>query len=98
MVKMIVEKLVQRFRRTHTLEDVKKIRDEINAKQEKSGQLTKAEKISAKAVKIFILAGGVGSRLQSVVSDVPKPMADINGDPFLDYLIRHIRLYFDDTI
>ena len=49
-------------------------------------------------MKIFILAGGVGSRLQSVVSDVPKPMADINGDPFLDYLIRHIRLYFDDTI
>ena len=36
---------------------------------------------------VFILAGGVGSRLQSVVKDVPKPMADINGTPFLDYLI-----------
>ena len=52
--KWIVEKLVQRFRRTHTLEDVKKIRDEITAKQENGEQLTKAEKISARAVKMFI--------------------------------------------
>ena len=52
--KWIVEKLIQRFRRTHTLEDVKKIRDEITAKQEKGEQLTKAEKLSAKAVKIYI--------------------------------------------
>ena len=52
--KWIVEKLVQRFRRTHTLEDVKKIREEINAKQKKGEQLTKAEKLSAKAVKIYI--------------------------------------------
>tara|TARA_Y200000002_G_scaffold160771_1_gene132862 strand:+ start:274 stop:960 length:687 start_codon:yes stop_codon:yes gene_type:complete len=47
---------------------------------------------------VFILAGGVGSRLQSVVKDVPKPMADINGTPFLDYLIAHIRQYFDCKI
>ena len=52
--KWVVEKLIQRFRRTHTLEDVKKIRDEITAKQEKGEQLTKAEKLSAKAVKIYI--------------------------------------------
>jgi len=30
----------------------------------------------------IILAGGFGTRLQSVVKDVPKPMADINGKPF----------------
>jgi len=47
---------------------------------------------------VFILAGGVGSRLQSVVKDVPKPMADINGTPFLDYLIDHIRKYLDCNI
>lgn len=35
------------------------------------------------------LAGGFGTRLQSVVKDVPKPMADINGKPFLHYLILH---------
>lgn len=52
--KWIVEKLIQRFRRTHTLEDVKKIRDEITDKQENGEQLTKAEKISARAVNMFI--------------------------------------------
>jgi D-glycero-alpha-D-manno-heptose 1-phosphate guanylyltransferase len=43
---------------------------------------------------IFILAGGLGTRLQSVVKDIPKPMADINGTPFLDYIIDNIRSYF----
>ena len=52
--KWIVEKLVERFRRTHKLEDVKKIRDEIISKLEQGEQLTKAEKLSAKAVKIYI--------------------------------------------
>ena len=35
------------------------------------------------------LAGGRGTRLRKVVNDVPKPMADINGKPFLHYLIRY---------
>jgi D-glycero-alpha-D-manno-heptose 1-phosphate guanylyltransferase len=35
----------------------------------------------------IILAGGMGTRLQSVIKDVPKPMADINGKPFLWYLL-----------
>lgn len=37
----------------------------------------------------IILAGGLGTRLRSVVSDVPKPMADINGKPFLAILIEY---------
>lgn len=45
-------------------------------------------------MKIFILAGGFGTRLQSVVTNVPKPMADIQGKPFLDYQIEQIRKYF----
>ena len=35
----------------------------------------------------LILAGGMGTRLRSVVHDVPKPMADIAGRPFLAYLM-----------
>ncbi|MDQ7091474.1 MAG: nucleotidyltransferase family protein [Methylococcales bacterium] len=35
----------------------------------------------------IILAGGFGTRLQTVVKDVPKPMAEINGYPFLKYLL-----------
>lgn len=34
-----------------------------------------------------ILAGGFGTRLRSVVSDVPKPLAPVQGRPFLDWLI-----------
>lgn len=33
----------------------------------------------------IILAGGLGTRLRSVVSNVPKSMAPINGKPFLEY-------------
>jgi D-glycero-alpha-D-manno-heptose 1-phosphate guanylyltransferase len=38
----------------------------------------------------IVLAGGFGTRLQSVVQDVPKPMADINGKPFLYYLLKYL--------
>lgn len=34
----------------------------------------------------IILAGGMGTRLRSVVSDVPKCMAPVAGKPFLHYL------------
>lgn len=35
----------------------------------------------------IILAGGFGTRLSHVVSDVPKPMAPVYGKPFLCYLL-----------
>ena len=39
-----------------------------------------------KDIPLFVLAGGFGTRLSSVVNDVPKPLADINGAPFLEYM------------
>tara|TARA_B110001452_G_scaffold253599_1_gene244463 strand:+ start:1375 stop:2085 length:711 start_codon:yes stop_codon:yes gene_type:complete len=36
-------------------------------------------------MQLLVLAGGFGSRLRSVVSDVPKPLAPINGIPFLSF-------------
>jgi len=39
----------------------------------------------------IILAGGFGTRLRSVIADVPKPMAPINGKPFLAYLIDYLK-------
>jgi D-glycero-alpha-D-manno-heptose 1-phosphate guanylyltransferase len=36
-----------------------------------------------------ILAGGLGTRLRSVVSDVPKPMAPVGGRPFLEYQLDY---------
>lgn len=37
----------------------------------------------------IILAGGLGTRLQSVVPDLPKPMAPVRGRPFLEILLDH---------
>lgn len=37
-----------------------------------------------------ILAGGFGTRLQSVVKDLPKPMAPVNGRPFLTYILDYL--------
>jgi D-glycero-alpha-D-manno-heptose 1-phosphate guanylyltransferase len=36
----------------------------------------------------IILAGGLGTRLREIVIDMPKPMVDIGGHPFLEILLR----------
>ena len=36
----------------------------------------------------IILAGGKGTRLRSVIKNIPKPMATISGKPFLEILIE----------
>lgn len=38
-----------------------------------------------------ILAGGFGTRLQSVLPDLPKPMAPVAGKPFLEYLFQQCK-------
>ncbi len=38
----------------------------------------------------IILAGGFGTRLRAVVSDVPKPMAPIGNVPFLALLLQYL--------
>ena len=39
----------------------------------------------------IVLAGGFGTRLKTVLQDVPKPMAPINGRPFLEYQINYLK-------
>ena len=39
----------------------------------------------------IILAGGFGTRLQQVVSDLPKSMAKVNDKPFIEYLLNYLR-------
>jgi len=41
----------------------------------------------------IILAGGLGTRLSSVVRDIPKCMAPIANKPFLHYLLKWIGKY-----
>ncbi|MBL0125314.1 MAG: NTP transferase domain-containing protein [Betaproteobacteria bacterium] len=38
----------------------------------------------------IVLCGGRGTRLVSVVSDVPKPLAPVGGRPFLDYVLSYL--------
>jgi D-glycero-alpha-D-manno-heptose 1-phosphate guanylyltransferase len=38
----------------------------------------------------LILAGGFGTRLRAIVSDVPKPMAPVQGRPFLAILLQSL--------
>ena len=40
---------------------------------------------------VIILAGGFGTRLSAVVKDLPKPMANINGKPFLHYIFQSLQ-------
>lgn len=41
----------------------------------------------------ILLAGGLGTRLQSVVNDRPKPMALIKEKPFMEYVIHELSKY-----
>lgn len=38
----------------------------------------------------LILCGGLGTRLRSVTGGVPKVMAEVQGEPFLDFLLRYL--------
>jgi D-glycero-alpha-D-manno-heptose 1-phosphate guanylyltransferase len=50
-------------------------------------------------VSILLLAGGMGTRLRALEPNLPKPMVEVCGRPFLHWLIDHyVRLGFDDFI
>ena len=40
-----------------------------------------------------VLAGGKGTRLRSVLGDVPKPLAEVGGEPLLSHHMRLLRAY-----
>lgn len=44
-------------------------------------------------MEVIILAGGLGTRLRSVISEVPKCMAPVAGKPFLWYLLKFLAKY-----
>lgn len=46
---------------------------------------------SVTAHTLLVLAGGFGTRLRVAVSEVPKPLAPVHGQPFLSYLIARWR-------
>ena len=47
---------------------------------------------------VIILAGGLGTRLRSKVTELPKSMAPINGIPFLQYQLNYLSKYEIKTV
>src|SRR6185295_2279579 len=51
------------------------------------------------ACRVFILAGGRGTRLQALFPDQPKPMVPVAGRPFLEHQISLLAQQgFDDFV
>jgi len=42
------------------------------------------------SITTVILAGGLGTRIQHLLPDVPKPMAMVAGRPFLEHIVRYV--------
>ena len=43
------------------------------------------------SIPAIILVGGAGTRLPEVSATRPKPMADVRGRPFLEYVLAWLR-------
>jgi NDP-sugar pyrophosphorylase family protein len=41
-------------------------------------------------MQVVVLAGGLGTRLRPITETVPKPMVEVGGQPFLEYIVRHL--------
>ena len=39
----------------------------------------------------LILAGGFGTRVKDLLGDLPKPMAPVNGKPFVEWIVRWLK-------
>jgi D-glycero-alpha-D-manno-heptose 1-phosphate guanylyltransferase len=46
--------------------------------------------VSPEQITAVVLAGGFGRRIQHLLSDLPKPMAPVNGRPFLEWVVRYL--------
>ncbi len=41
-------------------------------------------------MQVVILAGGLGTRLRPITEHIPKPMVEVAGRPFLEFIIAHL--------
>jgi NDP-sugar pyrophosphorylase family protein len=46
--------------------------------------------VSPEKITAIVLAGGFGRRIQHLLPDIPKPMAPVNGRPFLEWVVRYL--------
>ena len=52
---------------------------------------------SNEGTKLYLLVGGKGERLSSVTKGKPKPLVDVNGRPFINYVLKNLK-GFDITL
>jgi NDP-sugar pyrophosphorylase family protein len=45
-------------------------------------------KVASDNISAVVLAGGFGTRIKHLLGDLPKPMAPVNGKPFLEWVVR----------
>jgi D-glycero-alpha-D-manno-heptose 1-phosphate guanylyltransferase len=46
--------------------------------------------ISPEKISAVVLAGGFGTRIKHLLGDLPKPMAQVNGRPFVEWIVRYL--------
>jgi D-glycero-alpha-D-manno-heptose 1-phosphate guanylyltransferase len=46
--------------------------------------------VSPEKFSAVILAGGFGARIKHLLGDLPKPMAQVNGKPFVEWIVRYL--------
>ena len=51
----------------------------------------------SKGIKLYLLVGGKGERLSSVTNGTPKPLVNIKGKPFINYVLDDLK-GFDVTL
>ena len=47
-------------------------------------------KVCPEQITAVILAGGFGTRIKHLLGDLPKPMAPVNGKPFVEWVVRYL--------
>lgn len=47
-------------------------------------------KPSPDQITAVVLAGGFGTRIKHLLGDLPKPMAPVNGKPFVEWVVRYL--------
>lgn len=46
--------------------------------------------MTTSCVAAVVLAGGFGTRIKHLLGDLPKPLAPVNGRPFLEWVLRYL--------
>ncbi len=46
--------------------------------------------VSPEQISAVVLAGGFGTRIKHLLGDLPKPMAPVNGRPFVEWIVRYL--------